>query len=186
MTGGVVSDPHVFVSIDPSGSRDDRRAPRRNGHGRDAPACRWWSPTSWRPTGRASRSCSRRATRRNTATRTPTARAACATSSSQCANAARRCGRCSKPPRRSAGASRSARRRRRTTRSCTRPSGRKLGYGDLAAAASALPTPPADQIKLKDEAAVPLPRQGQCPDRRSLRHHDRPRRLWHRHQARRA
>src|SRR5262249_1967257 len=34
-----------------------------------------------------------------------------------------------------------------------KPSGRKLGYGDLAAAASALPTPPADQIKLKDQAA---------------------------------
>jgi isoquinoline 1-oxidoreductase subunit beta len=32
-------------------------------------------------------------------------------------------------------------------------SGRKLGYGELAAAASALPTPPADQIRLKDEAA---------------------------------
>ncbi|MBV8090183.1 MAG: molybdopterin-dependent oxidoreductase, partial [Alphaproteobacteria bacterium] len=31
-------------------------------------------------------------------------------------------------------------------------SGRKLGYGDLAAAASALPTPPDDQIKLKDQA----------------------------------
>ena len=34
-----------------------------------------------------------------------------------------------------------------------KPSGRKLGYGDLAAAASALPTPPADQVKLKDEAS---------------------------------
>jgi isoquinoline 1-oxidoreductase beta subunit len=34
-----------------------------------------------------------------------------------------------------------------------KPTGRKLGYGDLAAAASALPTPPADQVKLKDEAA---------------------------------
>ena len=67
-----------------------------------------------------------------------------------------------------------------------KPSGRKLGYGDLAAAASALPTPPADQIKLKDEAAVPLSREGQCPDRRSVRHHDRPRGLRHRHQARRA
>jgi len=32
-------------------------------------------------------------------------------------------------------------------------SGRKLGYGELAAAASALPTPPTDQIKLKDQAA---------------------------------
>jgi isoquinoline 1-oxidoreductase subunit beta len=34
-----------------------------------------------------------------------------------------------------------------------KPSGRKLGYGDLAAAASALPTPPSDQIKLKDQSA---------------------------------
>ncbi len=34
-----------------------------------------------------------------------------------------------------------------------RPTGRKLGYGDLAVAASALPTPPPDQIKLKEEAA---------------------------------
>jgi isoquinoline 1-oxidoreductase subunit beta len=34
-----------------------------------------------------------------------------------------------------------------------RASGRKLGYGELAVAASALPTPPADQVKLKDEAA---------------------------------
>ena len=34
-----------------------------------------------------------------------------------------------------------------------KPSGRKLGYGELAAAASALPTPPADQVKLKDQAA---------------------------------
>ena len=34
-----------------------------------------------------------------------------------------------------------------------KPSGRKFGYGDLAAEAGALPTPPADQIKLKDEAA---------------------------------
>src|SRR5271155_2500554 len=32
-------------------------------------------------------------------------------------------------------------------------SGRKLGYGELAAAASALPTPPPDQIKLKDAAS---------------------------------
>jgi isoquinoline 1-oxidoreductase beta subunit len=32
-------------------------------------------------------------------------------------------------------------------------SGRKLGYGELAAAASALPAPPADLIKLKDETA---------------------------------
>src|SRR5208282_6471583 len=34
-----------------------------------------------------------------------------------------------------------------------RPSGRRLGYGDLAAAASALQAPPADRVKLKDQAA---------------------------------
>ena len=34
-----------------------------------------------------------------------------------------------------------------------KPSGRKLGYGELAVDASALPTPAADQIKLKDPAA---------------------------------
>ncbi len=34
-----------------------------------------------------------------------------------------------------------------------KPSGRKLGYGALAGAAAALPTPPADQIKLKEDKA---------------------------------
>jgi isoquinoline 1-oxidoreductase beta subunit len=34
-----------------------------------------------------------------------------------------------------------------------KPSGRKLGYGDLATAAGALTVPPVDQLKLKDEAA---------------------------------
>src|SRR5262249_23528420 len=42
-------------------------------------------------------------------------------------------------------------------------SGRKLGYGDLAAAASALPTPPADQIKLKDPAAFRYIGKGTTP-----------------------
>src|SRR5947209_12892265 len=44
-----------------------------------------------------------------------------------------------------------------------KPSGRKLGYGDLAAAASALPTPPADQIKLKDEASFRYLGKGNVP-----------------------
>jgi isoquinoline 1-oxidoreductase subunit beta len=44
-----------------------------------------------------------------------------------------------------------------------KPSGRKLGYGDLAAAASALPTPPADQIKLKDEAQFRYLGKGNVP-----------------------
>ena len=44
-----------------------------------------------------------------------------------------------------------------------KPSGRKLGYGELAAAASALPTPPADKIKLKDEAAFRYLGKGKVP-----------------------
>src|SRR5215472_14047147 len=44
-----------------------------------------------------------------------------------------------------------------------KPSGRKLGYGDLAAAASALPTPPSDQIKLKDEAQFRYLGKGNVP-----------------------
>jgi len=44
-----------------------------------------------------------------------------------------------------------------------RASGRKLGYGELAAAASALPTPPADQIKLKDASAFRYIGKGTTP-----------------------
>src|ERR1700730_13305510 len=42
-------------------------------------------------------------------------------------------------------------------------SGRKLGYGELAAAASAPPPPPADQIKLKDPAAFRYIGKGTTP-----------------------
>src|SRR5215831_9147093 len=44
-----------------------------------------------------------------------------------------------------------------------KPSGRKLGYGDLAATASALPTPQADQIKLKDASAFRYIGKGTTP-----------------------
>jgi isoquinoline 1-oxidoreductase subunit beta len=44
-----------------------------------------------------------------------------------------------------------------------KPSGRKLGYGELASAASALPTPPTDQIKLKDQAAFRYLGKGNVP-----------------------
>src|SRR5438045_3172397 len=44
-----------------------------------------------------------------------------------------------------------------------KPSGKKLGYGELAAAASALPTPPADQIKLKDQASFRYLGKGNVP-----------------------
>jgi isoquinoline 1-oxidoreductase subunit beta len=42
-------------------------------------------------------------------------------------------------------------------------SGRKLGYGELATDASALPTPPTDQIKLKDPAAFRYIGKGTTP-----------------------
>src|SRR5262249_39810653 len=42
-------------------------------------------------------------------------------------------------------------------------SGRKLGYGELAAEAAALPTPPADQIKLKDASAFRYIGKGTTP-----------------------
>jgi isoquinoline 1-oxidoreductase beta subunit len=44
-----------------------------------------------------------------------------------------------------------------------KPSGRKLGYGELAGTASALPTPPADQIKLKDPSAFRYIGKGTIP-----------------------
>ena len=44
-----------------------------------------------------------------------------------------------------------------------KPSGRKLGYGELAAAASTLATPSADKIKLKEEAAFRYLGKGKVP-----------------------
>ena len=63
---------------------------------------------------------------------------------------ARRCWRRRPPP---TGRSTSARCRRSCTRSCTSPSGRKLGYGELAGGAAGLPVPAADKVKLKDASA---------------------------------
>src|SRR5262249_23557339 len=107
------------------------------------------------PTGRACASVRARATRRSTATRIPTARAGAA---------ARRGTR----PRRKGGASagrmlgRAAAKQGGANASeggavhheiVHKPTGRKLGYGDVAEAAAALPVPPADQVKLKDPSA---------------------------------
>jgi isoquinoline 1-oxidoreductase beta subunit len=44
-----------------------------------------------------------------------------------------------------------------------KPSGRTLGYGELAVAASALPIPPTEQVKLKDEAAFRYLGKGKIP-----------------------
>ena len=82
----------------------------------------------------------------------------------------------------SAGASLSPRCRRRTTRSSTSLRAVSSAMAISPAAASALPTPPADQIKLKDAGRIPLSRQRQRRDRRSVRHHHGPRHLRHRRQ----
>ena len=105
-------------------------------------------------------SCRRRATKRSTATRTPTARAARGTSSSPM----RRCGAAARTmleqaAAASGGAGR-AKCRRRTTRSCTSKSGRKLGYGALAMAAAKLPVPARDVAEAEGPGEVPLHRQG--------------------------
>ena len=47
-----------------------------------------------------------------------------------------------------------------------KPSGRKLGYGELAADAAALPVPADDQLKLKDASAFRYIGKGNVADRR--------------------
>ena len=54
-----------------------------------------------------------------------------------------------------------------------KPSGRKLGYGELAADAAELPVPPRRQGEAEGAERLPLHGQGQCPARRSVRHHHR-------------
>ena len=54
-----------------------------------------------------------------------------------------------------------------------KPSGRKLGYGELAEAAAAEPVPAADKIKLKEASAFRYIGKGNVPHCRSRRHHDR-------------
>ena len=44
-----------------------------------------------------------------------------------------------------------------------KPTGRKLGYGELATDASAMPVPPRDQLKLKDPSAFRYIGKGQIP-----------------------
>ena len=95
----------------------------------------------------------RRPTKRSTATRTPTARAARATSSIPCVVAARRR---AHDARAAAAASWnvpvSEVQRREPRGRFTPKSGRKLGYGALAKAAAKLPVPPRESLKLKDPA----------------------------------
>ena len=179
--GGVVSDPHVFVSIDPSGHGDDHRPSRRDGHGlahqpADGRGRRAGSRLDARP-----RQASRRATRRNTATRIPTARAACGTSSSRCGNAAPRRGRCWRwrRPRWDVDRRRGAGAEPRGRPQASRPQARlwrARRRRERIADAAGRP----DQAE--GRSGLPLHRQGQRPDRRSVRHHYRPRDLRHRRQ----
>ena len=60
---------------------------------------------------------------------------------------------CSSRPRPRAGACPSARSRPASTRSARKGGRRRLGYGELVAAATALPVPGRDKIRLKDAAA---------------------------------
>ena len=115
-------------------------------------------------------SCRRPATRSATATRTPTARAARATSSMpmrRCGAAAR--ARCWKQPRPRAGTCRRAKCEAMNHEVVHRPTGRKLGYGELAKAAAKLPVPARDAIAPQESGAVPLHRQGRAQARRRLR-----------------
>ena len=118
-------------STRPGLSPSSRIAPRWARASR--PACRWCSPTSSTPTGRAFEVVQAEAMR-NTATRTPTARAACASSTSPCAKPARRRGRCSRPRRRSNGRSRSRTATRDNHSVLHAPTGRQLGFGALVGA----------------------------------------------------
>ena len=80
----------------------------------------------------------------------------------QCGAAARRCWR---PPLPRSGASRLARCETQLHEVVHKPSGRKLGYGELAADAAALPVPAEDQVKLKDVSAFRYIGKGNVPHR---------------------
>jgi len=58
------------------------------------------------------------------------------------------------------------------------PSGRKLGYGELAAEAAQLPVPPASEIKLKDASALRYIGTGKVPIVDLKRHYRRQSYLW--------
>ena len=59
-----------------------------------------------------------------------------------------------------------------------RPSGRNLGYGELAAEAGAMNPPAVDQLRAEEPGTVSLYRQGRDPYRRRFRHHHGPRQIW--------
>jgi len=152
MPGGVVSDPHVFVSIDPSGlvTIVSHRAEMGTGSRTSLPMAvadeleaDWsrvkvvQSPGDEKKYGNQNTDGSR--------------------SLRHFIQPMRECGAAARQMLETAGAQRwgvpVGEVQAQNHEVVHKPSGRKLGYGDLATAASALPTPPADQIKLKDQAS---------------------------------
>ncbi len=138
-------DPRIFVAHRRGRHRHRDLPPLRDGSGRAHLDRRWSSPTSSRPTGRGSASRRRRATRRASATRTPTARAALRhffMPMRRAGAAARHDAGAGRGQR--SGACRSPRSRRPNHAVVHAASGRTLGYGALAKAAAALPVPDRD------------------------------------------
>src|SRR6202022_3611727 len=104
---------------------------------------------SSRQTGAESRSSRVRVTR-NTAIRTPTARAALGNSLGRCGWGGPPHGRCSKTPPRHTGTLPASECQAQNGFVVNAPSGRKLAYGDLAKLAATMPVPPSSQVRLKD------------------------------------
>ena len=147
MPNKTVSDPHVFVSIAPDGivSIVAERAEMGNGAARTS--LPMIVADELMPTGRKCASSNRRAMRRNTATRIPTAPQRAPLYPS-------RCGSCGASARQmletalpNAGASTFRGGGAANHEVVHRGTGRKLGYGALAEDAAALPTPAARQSK---------------------------------------
>jgi isoquinoline 1-oxidoreductase subunit beta len=152
MTGGVVSDPHVFIAIDPSGlvTIIAHRAEMGTGSRTSLPMAvadeleaDWsrvkvvQSPGDEQKYGNQNTDGSR--------------------SMRHFIQPMRQCGAAMRQMLEAAAAERwgvpAAEVQAQNHEAVHKASGRKLGYGELAAAASALPPPPADQIRLKDESA---------------------------------
>ena len=127
----------------------------------------------WTPTGRASASCSRPAMRRLTATRIPTVRAACATSSSRCANVAPRRGRCWRTAAAKKWGVTVGEVETQVHEVVHKPSGRKLGLRRACRRCRRAAGAGGRQDQAEGRECLPLYRQGQRSHRRHRRHHHR-------------
>ena len=181
MPHGTVNDPHVFVAIDPAGTVTIVAHRSEMGTGvahQPADGVADEMEADWSRV----RSSRRRATSRDTATRTPTARAACAISSSPCGSAVPRCGRCwSSRGGHAVGRAGRPRCDASNHEVVHRPRAGKLGYGELAEAAMDAAGAAGRPAQAQGRGRLPLHRQGRRPDRRPARHHHRQGGLRHGH-----